>query len=220
MGGGTRRGPGCSPASAAAAQPACLSAGPVGLPCRDRAGPAQSGHPAVHAAGLVRKRPTDALWEVYRQQDWVFCHGMVVWGHVVQANKLLFSNGLIEGGASVIYSTDRWFDDKPDALASMASSLFAVKGKEHPDPEMAQFSRMLFNELDRAPRLPVPRTLSGGYPVFHTSIMVVRQCLPQGYLTHSLFPLMIEPQRTTAAIILPSRFWPSSLIEMWTPRNA
>lgn len=187
--------------------------------CRTAIGgpPRQMLEPPMAPPPWMHKVPSDALWEIYRRQEWVYTQGIVVWGHIVQANSQLFSPGQTDCPASVLYSTDLWFDGQPEALGAIAEQLFAVKGKRHPDPGMAEFSRMLANEVDRAPRLPVPPALTGGRPVFHTSVMVVRGHLPRGYLTHSLFPLLIEPRHTFAAIILPSRFWPPELLRLWDP---
>lgn len=186
--------------------------------CRAALGqpPRQLGVERFRPPPFLKTAPNNYLWEIYRQQESLFRQGLVVWGHIVQANNNLFKAGPYDHPASIIYSTDSRFDDQPHALESMAASLFAVKGKRHPDPEMAEFSRVLADEHDPAPRLPVPRSLTGGYAVFHTAIIVVRQHLPQGYLTHSLFPLLIEAQLTTAAIIVPCRFWPPGLVAMWS----
>jgi hypothetical protein len=164
----------------------------------------------------LKKRPKDDFWEVFRKQNKIYSDGVVVWAHIVQANSNLFSKGVVESGASIIYSPDPAFDDKPDALGIVAQTLFAIKGTAQSDPGLAGFSRMLANEMDRAMRLPVPRDLTADYEVYHTSIMVPRKHLPHGYLTESIFPLLINPKVTAATIMVPSQYWPPALLASWS----
>jgi hypothetical protein len=165
--------------------------------------------------GWMSQFPRDPLWEIYRHQAKLYQRGVVVWGHIVQANNRLFTPGPDDCPASVIYSPDPALDNKPASLERIAQSLFAVKGTGQSDAELAEFSRLLANERDRAMRLAVPKSLCEGVQVYHTGVMVVRKHLPRGYLTGSLFPLLIQPSITPAAIILPSQYWPPELTERW-----
>src|SRR6185503_6162156 len=60
---------------------------------------------------LRLKRPrwnrSDGRFEaIFRHQDMLLEHGHVVWGHVIQANALLFEPGPDDSPAAIIYSLD------------------------------------------------------------------------------------------------------------------
>jgi len=141
-------------------------------------------------------------------------NGAVVWGGLVQANALLFEPGADDHPASVLYSTDAWYETHPDELARLASSLYAVKATHQDDAELQEFSRVLEDELDRAPGLRVPHALTGGRDVYHTSVMVIRKHLPGRLLRGISFPLLVDPQRHLVQIV-PSRYWPEAMVTYW-----
>ena len=160
-------------------------------------------------------KPGDWLNTVYRRQRRLRREGRVAWGVLVQANKLLFEPGPWDHPASVIYSPDSSFDDSLPDLGTLAHGLYDVKGEHVADPQLQEFSRVLADELDRAPGLQVPPSLTGGRKVFHTAIMIVRKHLPQGYVTNGYFPLVVDPADWKAAMILPSRYWSAGVLEDW-----
>jgi hypothetical protein len=163
----------------------------------------------------LQNAPADALWEIYRQQDVLWRDGLVVWACIIKANQAALSPGKEDVPASVVYSPHPWFDARLDQLGRIAQVLGELQGKQHRDPETAEFARMMFNDQNRAPRLPVPKAIFGEFPAFHTSVMVVRKHLPRGFLTNGMLPVLIKPQTTTATIILPSCYWSPLLLGAW-----
>ncbi|WP_449473193.1 hypothetical protein [Streptomyces tanashiensis] len=154
----------------------------------------------------------DPLAEILKAQDVLLAEGRLVWGAIVQANSDLFVRGWHDLPAAVIYSPDTAvFDDSPDLLLDIARKLYRLKGTRQQDPELAAFSRMLASEMDREMRLEVPRRLTGSAAVYCTDIIVARRHLPGRALSKSIFPLLIAPEHTAMTMMLPSRFWPTSV---------
>ncbi|MEY9873092.1 hypothetical protein ABH931_002573 [Streptacidiphilus sp. MAP12-33] len=149
----------------------------------------------------------DLLAQILKAQDVLLAEGRLVWGALVQANSLLFAPGRQDHPAVVIYSPDAAaFDDSPGLLLDLARQLYRLKGTEQEDPELAAFSRMLANELDREVQWEVPRRLTGGATVHCTVIIAARKHLPGRVLRGSTFPLLIAPDRTAMTMMLPRRF--------------
>ena len=152
--------------------------------------------------------------QFYRRMSDLRRNGAVVWGALVQANELLFSPGADDCPASVLYSTDAWYETHLDELMELAGSLYDMKATAQADPWLQEFSRVLEDELDRAPGLQVPHSLTGGRNVYHTSVMVIRKHIPGRVLRASSFPMLVDPQRHLVQIV-PSRFWPEALVRYW-----
>ncbi|WP_131736004.1 hypothetical protein [Actinomadura roseirufa] len=159
----------------------------------------------------------DLLWDVLGGHRDALTRGQVVWGHVVRANTPLFEAGRGDSPASVVYSFAPVFDDEPDELALVAQRLFRLSGSPQEDPELRKLATSIADEKARELRVPVPPSLAGSEPVFLTTVLVSRRHLPSGYLSASQFPLVAHPD-VKGAMILPSRFWPESLIRDWTNR--
>src|SRR5207247_11253410 len=70
----------------------------------------------------------DGLLRILEDQDRLLPRGQVFWGHLVQANQVLFQpENRMTLPANVIYSTDPFFDGRVSLLSSMAPGLFAQK---------------------------------------------------------------------------------------------
>ena len=165
----------------------------------------------------LERRPTDHLRAVYAAQDRLRRDGRIVWACLVQANALLFKPGPSDSPASVVWSDDPYYDEHPEELSLIGSELYAVKGTGQADPGLAEFSRMLANEMDRANGLQVPESLTEGRFVYHSSIMCVRKHLPHGHVSGHLFPVWTDPEPTGLVLLVPAAFWPAELLGRWGP---
>lgn len=163
--------------------------------------------------------PLDRLYLVYRQQDHLLEQGQVVWGCIVQANTLLFKTGRGDHPAAVLYSPDPFFDEDVDLLLRIAYGIYSLKGTLPLDETLARFAHMITNEMERQLRLPLPLGMTEGREVFYTTIMVPRKHLPDRKLSQGVFPLLISPEQTPAAMILPSTFWPEPLTRLWVSNS-
>jgi hypothetical protein len=140
----------------------------------------------------------------------------VFWGHLVQANNMLFDpDNLHTLPANVIYSTDPFFDGRVSILASIGKGLFAQKGSSRADRELREFIRVITDERERILRRELPRGYCGGRCVYFASCFIQPGHLPDGYVARPAFPLLVNVEETEAVMILPSRFWPPELVSSW-----
>jgi hypothetical protein len=178
-----------------------------------------------HSLGFFEKRkfkPKAPAWvrgsqlkTIYDSVNLLRQEGQVVWGHIVQANSLLFDpHEKADCPAAAIYSLDPYYDGKVDELEEIASSLFEIKGEET-TRELQQFSDILEDERTTQMKLPIPKSLTNGRAVIYTSIMVHRKQLPIPFLVTSAFPLLVHPNKTQATMILPEKYWSESMKSYW-----
>ncbi|MDR7306573.1 hypothetical protein [Rhodoferax saidenbachensis] len=149
----------------------------------------------------------DELRLIYVDQKALLNSGSVVWGAIVQANKLLFNAGTEDHPVLIVYSLDPHFDANPDQLLDIAKTLFGLKGNAPESPEHARFASMITNEMERAMSWVVPQELTDGYEVTASTMMLIRKHLPNNRLERSLMPLLTHPS-TPATMVLPSSYWP------------
>ena len=116
---------------------------------------------------------------------------------------------------NLIYSPDTYFDDRLPQLRQVASGLFELKGTAPGDKELRKFARAITDEMARTMRLPLPRSLSQGREVYFTTCLIQPSHLPDGFLAAGYFPLLICPEETDVVMILPERYWPDELREVW-----
>jgi hypothetical protein len=158
----------------------------------------------------------DGLLKILEDQDRLLARGQVFWGHLVQANQILFDpENEMTLPANVIYSTDPFFDGRLSLLSSMARGLFAQKGSTRADRELQRFVDVITDELTRVLRQAMPHSYTGGRSVNFATCFIQPSHLPDGYLTRSSFPVVVNPEETPAMMLLPSRYWPPDLVAHW-----
>jgi hypothetical protein len=69
--------------------------------------------------------------------------------------------------------------------------------------------------MNMALNVVVPRDLTDGKSVFFTTTQLFRRSLPNTILAETVFPLLVLPERTTANLLLPLRYWSPGLISRW-----
>jgi TPR repeat protein len=197
--------------------------------CRARFGPPPRALAAADAAACrIRLMPSqeasyqkgaDRLLLILADQELLLARGTVVWGHLVQANQILFDrDNERTAPANVIYSPDAYFDGRTDVLAAFARDLFAQKGMLPGDPEIGSFVRAVTDEYLRVMRRELPRSYSAGRPAYFATCFIEPHHLPDGYLARSEFPLLVNADETEAVMMLPVRFWPPELLARWRAR--
>ncbi|HEY0008367.1 MAG TPA: hypothetical protein VGB55_06565, partial [Tepidisphaeraceae bacterium] len=171
----------------------------------------------VHAdpPSWLMGRKDDDMLHAFKHQERIRRDGRVVWAAIVQSNVLNFAPGAVDSPASVVWSDDPHYDTHPHELAGIGTELYELKGTDQADPESATFARMLANELIRAPRLKVPSRFTEGRAVYHSSVMMTRRHLPQGYVTRNLIPVWADPEPTGSLLIVPAAYWSASLTSWW-----
>ncbi|HEY6096338.1 MAG TPA: hypothetical protein VIU93_15465 [Gallionellaceae bacterium] len=155
----------------------------------------------------------DALNEILRQQSLLLQEGKIVWGALIQANKLLFSPGRDDCPALLVYSADPYFDSRPQELRQIGHSIFSLKDTIPDHPELEEVAQLVSDKMDRSMNFRLPHVLSNR-EIRAAAFMVFRKHIPTGVLTAGTFPILIHPS-TDAVMIVPCEFWPIELIVLW-----
>jgi hypothetical protein len=156
----------------------------------------------------------DALRATYPRAIELLRTGDIVWGHVVQANSLLFAPGDSNGPAQVLFGARADVDLEPDVLRRASHAAFALRGRTLADPALARIGRALAEETARHEPLDVPDAVTHGFPMRMAIVMVHRAQLPSKYLSSNVVPLLASRERD-AATIFPSRYWSEDLVRGW-----
>lgn len=164
----------------------------------------------------LRQDPTDRLNILFKNLQTLFADGIVVWGHIVQANSLLFSNNSYNCPGEVVYSIpDRRHADPP-RLEQVARKLFALKGTEPGDSNLAPIAEYLTDERIRVFGLRVPSHISPDLRCQISSTFFVRKHLPHRRLCAGFLPLIVNPVKPFVVMPLPEGYWPDALLEWWS----
>lgn len=146
----------------------------------------------------------------------LYSNGTVVWAYIIQANSELFEKTSGTCPAVVVYSTDPYFDGNLKELRAVAEQLYALKDQEGMEEDLQKFASVISDEMSCMLNMLVPKSLTSGRAVYYTSIMVFRKHLPQKFLRHGWFPLLVSPRKTRSSMILPSKYWSDRMIDMWS----
>ncbi|MBN1659659.1 MAG: hypothetical protein JXA93_14735, partial [Anaerolineae bacterium] len=93
--------------------------------------------------------------------------------------------------------------------------LYSVKG-ETTDQDLQQFSEKLADEYVADWKIQIPARVTGGVQCFYITTMVVRKHLPRKFLSGSLFPFLVCPEKTQVGMIVPARYWEKGLVDrLW-----
>ena len=165
--------------------------------------------------GWLHNNPTDGLWSHFRRMPYMLTHGRIVWGHIVQANQLLFQRGSQDCPAAVVYCPAGTAAASPQYLQYLARMLFSLKGTTPADPELRPLANSLTNEVDRPYGIRVPEKLSPRAACMMSVTFICRKHLPNRRLSSSCLPFLVTEQAPFTAMPLPSRFWPDDFVERW-----
>lgn len=139
--------------------------------------------------------------------------GKVAWGHIVQANNLLFEPGADDCPAGVLYDTTGTLPYT--ALQRPSSQLFGLRQGSARNEDEQAFADHLNDEMSRSAGKAVPRSITE-LPVLFSVVLIHRKHLPDGKLSRAFFPVVLNEKFPGAIMVLPSRWWPAWLRELWT----
>jgi len=159
--------------------------------------------------------PDDKLMTIFRYLPALFSQGIVVWGHVIQANSMMFEPGSHDCPGELVYSLDRRRIIDPTLLQQIAFELGQLKRTQPQDDELAVIADYLTNERIRVFGLPVPRPVSPSMPCHISTTLFVRKHLPEERLCKTLLPIVVMPDEPHIAMPLPARYWPKELLQWW-----
>jgi len=162
-------------------------------------------------------RPRDDLNILFRHLNELLSGGVVVWGHIVQANGMLFENGDDDNyPGELVYSLADRNKVGPQYLAHVAERLFSLKGTRPHDPQLAPIARYLTDEMIRVFGLAVPASISPDARCQISTTMFIRKHLPQRRLCCSVLPILVNPRKPFVALPLPARYWPPEFVNWWS----
>ncbi|MCG6157375.1 hypothetical protein [Rubinisphaera margarita] len=174
--------------------------------------------PYLHVSkpAWLRQNPGDKLTTLFDHLPQVYSEGLIVWGHIIQANVLMFKPGADNCPGELVYCLDRTRHVQPKYLQELAHSLFRLKGTRPEDAELAPIADYLTDEYIRVFGLKVPRSISHSVPCRISTTYFVRKHLPQRRLCKPLMPIVVLPEKPHVAMPLPARYWPKELVTWWS----
>jgi len=167
------------------------------------------GYPKIPMPSWAVNDPLARLWKDFPT---LLKAARVVWAHIVQANELLFQRGSQDCPGEVVYDP-RGLKEAGD-LAVVAEQLFSLKGTKPFDSELVAVADHLTSERSRVFGRPVPKKISE-YPLRFSTIFFCRKHLPNRRLSLPCFPILVNEECLGSVMVLPSRWWPAELIDVW-----
>ena len=193
--------------------------------CREKLGAAPRTFTRAQNKILLAKAPTwhkaDLLKRVVADRPLLLERGTVAPGVLIQANSHLWSPGADDSAALALWSDDARLETDLLKLRELALELVDLKGKiperdaqaaAQIAPAMMPFARNITDEGARPlnARLPGDWGLAGAN-FYLSALLVWRAHLPTHYLTGRIVPMLVLPEQTDAAMILPAMFWSDEL---------
>lgn len=160
-------------------------------------------------------------YSAYLKQIHLLAHlykeGRIVMAHIVQANRMLFSDDNPNScPAEIVYDVKG--ESSIDELAEIAHKLFQLKHTTPDDPELRKYAEHLTNENTQLFN-NVPKVLTDK-DLVTTTMFIWRPHLPNGVLSLGYFPILISDNCQGIATVLPTRFWQDSeLYQDWIAYN-
>ena len=147
----------------------------------------------------------------------VFTHGKITWGHIIQANRLMFqqSTANCPGEILIWHEKTKAFD--PDSFSLVAEKLYELKGysKFLDEPDEKEFANYLEDEHIRTYGMRVPESISDNLDLRVSTIFFQRRHIPDGVVKRSLFPILYLEDDPMVIVMVPYKFWPKEFLSHW-----
>jgi hypothetical protein len=154
--------------------------------------------------------------ELYRQiiaMPSLYKKGKVVWGVLIQANKMMFdSNETANCPGEVLFDPTGQTDIQ--TLRELAHKLFLLKNTTPTELDQLQYAQHITNELTRIFNMLYPQSIAT-LPLRVSSIWFWRLHLPNGALSLGYFPVLVCEEGDGEVMVLPSYFWPLKFKKTW-----
>ena len=164
-------------------------------------------------------RRTDRLNSIFDDSKTLFKNGKIYYAVMVQANEILFNYfPHRDAPANFVYSTDPYFEESPDELCYVATSLYKYKYQppEKIPEEYRAIAAAITDEHDRT-RFEFEVTLDGiPRKIFFVTTIVFRRHLPKDRLLSPILPVLTDLENSENIIILPRRYWTKPFKKMYT----
>lgn len=185
--------------------------------CRHKLGPAPRVLKGAQRKTLLLKAPPwsaqDALARVTQSQQMLLEQGRVASAALVQANAQLWAPNQSDSAALALWSEDARFETDTSRLRELALEVYDLKGQELAEDDPLQpIAHYVTAESSRPLNAPLPAGWGEANARFYLSALLVwRAHLPCGFLTSTVLPMLVLPEKTDAVMILPAEFWADEL---------
>jgi hypothetical protein len=142
-------------------------------------------------------------------------YGWIVWGTIVQANNGLYGPGQSNLPAVTLFSTDPAFDASPARLRELAARVGALKDSIRTEADLRPIAEAVTDETNRTILERLPPRMAASELAWIGRTIILRAQLPSGFLSHWLLPMIVCPERTPESVVLPLRYWPEGLSDLW-----
>lgn len=145
----------------------------------------------------------------------LYANGQIVWGRVVAADEDLYHSGRRDGRATVIFPAEPRANIQPRILRESAERLFELRFNAPDDFELKGIANALADNRRRIFGLSVPRRMAPAVQLLLSSTVLLRRHMPERVLGAEIMPLIVKNNWPRLAIMLPSVYWPSELVQLW-----
>lgn len=141
--------------------------------------------------------------------------GRLVMACVSEADEDIFEPGESICRCAAVVSPDPFFDDLPNLLAEIAVTVSCIRDNPQLPEEYQALLPLLNGESDKPFFHPIPQDITYQKEAFLTTIYLYRPHLPLPLLYRGFFPVLICPEKTPYAMVLPAHFWDDELKAAW-----
>ncbi len=164
----------------------------------------------------LRNNPDDPIKVIFEQLGHLYHEGFICWGHIIQANYRIFSEGPDDVPGELVYPYSNDERGDPESLNAIARQISALKNTEPDHPELAPIAHYLTDEHIRAFGIQVPKVISPNVPYRISTTLFARKHLPGGKLCRPFLPILVMPRKPFIVMPLPGRYWPEGFVKFWT----
>ncbi len=156
----------------------------------------------------------DELYRQIKAMSNLYKKGKVVWGALIQANKLMFdiNEPTANCPGEVIFDPTGQTD--VDTLRQMAHQLFLLKNSSPTEPDQQAYAQHLKNEKTRVFNMLFPQSIAP-LNLRMSTTWFWRLHLPNGALSLGYFPILVCEEGNGEVMVLPSYFWPIKFKNDW-----
>ncbi|MPQ43242.1 hypothetical protein [Clostridium tarantellae] len=149
--------------------------------------------------------------DVFNNRKKLVKEGTIALATIVQANELLFSRGTEDHPATMIYSSDIFFEENPKELERIAKMLFSLRNETLPEKilenkELMKIRDLLNDEYTPIFNVKIPDEITKNKEVYMDNIIIHRLDMPNFYLEQNTFPVVTHKD-VKGLMALPSKFW-------------
>ena len=168
----------------------------------------------------IRRLPSDHLYHGQQKAaKTLLKYGQVVMACIAEADPSLMQPGKTICEASVVYSTDELFDQMPSLLAQVAITVTSIRENPHLDTAYTLLVDCMDGKTNYRLGLPVPKDIAYNKDVTLTTVYVNPAHLPLPFLHRGFFPILICPEKTPYAMVLPAHYWSQEMKDCWLEKR-